>query len=210
MLHKPGDSFLSRIKSEDLTFDEFLNAENLFDYIKRNHKEVTAYAVDNIDKVLDYAIFKIDPQTSLPTVLSQRSYKLISLSNPTIICAVSDGNEIIAIARRIIHEYTEQNNSDSNINWICAISRFSTIIETCLNKYPDSISNFYFLPKFLRFCGNPVLVSLFERIISSNLEDTKLFLRMIKFQDKLMDFITQWHNADSTDVISQTPLDCVL
>ena len=202
------DSLISRLGRNEMTFESFLTDAEVFLSIKRNNKIVTSFALDYVDKLLDYAIFGTEDDCKKQD-LSNRAMKIITVNNSKLIYAISDGTKLTSLARKILNkheDFIENSKSEVDKKWNCVIGKFSTILETCFNKYPENISNFRFLLNFLPFCENIMISSFFKLIVVSKKEEVKSYLRLIKFQDEVIDIITKWHNGEDSGISTE----CIL
>lgn len=198
------ECLFNRIERNEVTFKSFLEETDALISIKRNNKIVTTFVVDHIDELLDYALFD-SGASSKQTDLSKRAMKIIEANNIKIIYAISDSTRINSLARKVLCRYEDdlekdQNDDNKHLSWDCTVSRFATILEKCFNKCPENINNFRFIPKFFKFCDNAMVSSFFDLIVSSAREEVKAYLRLIKFQDTVIDIITKWHNEANNSI----------
>lgn len=197
------DSLITRLGRNEMSFESFLTDGEVYLSIKRNNKIVTSYALDYIDKLLDYTVFGSDSDSNTRE-LSNKAMKIITANNNKIIYAISDDTKMATLARKILKKREELIEDESfDKKWNCILGKFSAILETCFNKYPENISNFRFLINFLQFCDNIMISSFFQLIVKSKREEVKSYLRLIKFQNQIIDLITKWHNGDNNDISTE-------
>ncbi|KAH0789940.1 hypothetical protein GPJ56_006442 [Histomonas meleagridis] len=179
-----------KVLAEGYQMTDFLRESSANLAVLRRDPTVLTFITNHIPDMLECILA---PQYA---DASKRGMKIINLNIPKIIGAICDNDKAID---HYIHE------SVKNPENLPSISKLSEIIELCLTNYPESIEDtFHSLPVLLDIVGNPMIYSLFEKLINLNNAIFNNFFKTIDITNQIIERITYWHdepNFETSDYV---------